>query len=379
MNRRPLIVHAIHRLGMGGLENGLVNLINHMPEERYRHAVLCMQGSTDFRQRIARENVDVYDMHCRQGRDPGLLLRIWRLFRLLKPAILHSRNMAGLDAVVPAMVAGVRCRIHGEHGRDEIDPDGENRRYRLVRRAYKPFVTHYVTVSDDLKRYMRSAIGINAANITQIYNGVDTRRFRPCKTSDPPISDAPAIFNGEYTVVGGIGRFSEVKNQMNLAKAYVSLLRNDQSLRATTRLVMIGSGKEWRSVNQYLHDAGVSANCWLPGARNDVPEIVRKFDVFVLPSIGEGISNTILEAMASGVAIVATRVGGNAELVGDGKTGTLVPPKNSEELASGIVRYIADASLRRDHGECGRRRALREFDLDVMVNNYMDMYDSQLA
>ncbi|HHQ42191.1 MAG TPA: sugar transferase, partial [Chromatiales bacterium] len=139
-DRRPLVAHVIYRLQTGGLENGLVNLINRLPRERFRHAVVCLTEATAFAARIEREDVRVHELRKREGNDPALLWRLWRLFREMRPAIVHSRNLAALEAQLPAALAGVPCRIHGEHGWDVHDPDGRSRRYRLVRRLYRPFV-----------------------------------------------------------------------------------------------------------------------------------------------------------------------------------------------------------------------------------------------
>ena len=116
----PLIVHVIYRLGVGGLENGLVNLINRLPESQYRHTIVSLTDVSDFQQRIRRDNVSCLALHKRPGNDIGMLWKLWRLFRELRPAIVHSRNLAALEAQLPAWLAGVPCRVHGEHGPDWI-------------------------------------------------------------------------------------------------------------------------------------------------------------------------------------------------------------------------------------------------------------------
>ena len=127
-----------------------------------------------------------------------------------------------------------------------------------------------------------------------------------------------------------------------------------------------------------LAGANASGLAWLPGARDDVAQALRSFDAFVLPSLAEGISNTILEAMASGLPVIATRVGGNAELVDDGTTGTLVPSADAEALAQAMLRYARDPELARAQGRAGRARAERLFSLDAMVAQYTALYDRLL-
>ena len=124
-----------------------------------------------------------------------------------------------------------------------------------------------------------------------------------------------------------------------------------------------------------LDEAGVSGQVWMPGDRNDVPECLRALYIFVLPSLGEGISNTILEAMASGLPVVATRVGGNPELVVENETGLLVPAADEDALAGALESYVKNASLARQHGMDGRRRVEQLFSLQAMVDGYLMTYD----
>ena len=107
-DRRPLVAHVIYRLGIGGLENGVVNLVNRLPEARFRHAIVCLTDYTDFRRRIARPDVSVHAIHKGPGHDPGAWLRLYRLFRTLRPAVVHTRNLGCLEALLPAWLAGVR-------------------------------------------------------------------------------------------------------------------------------------------------------------------------------------------------------------------------------------------------------------------------------
>ena len=134
----PTLVHVIHQLGMGGLENGLVNLLNRMPAERYRHVIVCMTSCGDFGDRIRNDAVAIHEM--RRGEVPLALVywRLFRLFRRLRPAIVHTRNLSGLDALLPAVLAGVPVRVHGEHGRDMDDLDGSNARHRRLKRLFRP-------------------------------------------------------------------------------------------------------------------------------------------------------------------------------------------------------------------------------------------------
>ena len=137
---------------------------------------------------------------------------------------------------------------------------------------------------------------------------------------------------------------------------------------------MIGDGALREQVASILVGAGLSELAWLPGERSDVPQIMRGLDCFALPSLAEGISNTILEAMASGLPVVATAVGGNPELVEDGLTGRLTPPADSVAFAEAILAYFREPAVARRHGSAGRSRAERQFSLDRMVADYERLY-----
>lgn len=377
MREAPLICHLVYRLDYGGLENGIVNLINALPPARWRHKIVCFAGHSDFSRRL-RGDVEIIDCPKQPGQDPGLYLRLWRLFRTLKPAIVHTRNLSTLEAQAAAWAARVPVRIHGEHGHDVHDLDNTRRRYRTMRRVFAPLITHFITVSRLLEQYLVSDIHVAPAKITRICNGVDTERFQPRR--DPTrqvLADAP-FDPRDRLVIGTIGRMQAVKDQPTLARAFVELLRAKPEWRARVALVMIGDGPLRDDVARILDAAGCADLAWLPGTRGDTPELLNAFDVFVLPSLAEGISNTILEAMATGLPVIATDVGGNPELVLPGSTGVLVPRGDPAALARALADYVGDPARIARHGVEARERACRELSLDRMITQYDQVYSSQL-
>ena len=373
----PLIAHVIYSLRTGGLENGLVNLINHLPESDYRHTIVCISDFSDFRLRIRRPGVECHALHKPPGKALGTYVDAWRLFRRLRPAVVHTRNIGALPFVVPAVLAGVPVRIHGEHGWDVSDLGGVNRRYRMVRRLLSPLVDEFVALSRDLQRYLVERAGVADARIAQIYNGVDTDAFVPRGPVATAVPEWP-FRQGDF-VIGTVGRMQAVKDQPTLVRAFVEALRQQPDLRQHARLALVGDGPLRESCAALVREAGIESLCWLPGERNDVPAIMRSFDLFVLPSIAEGISNTILEAMASGVPVVATRVGGNPELVDDGVCGAIVPPSDPPAMAASFIRYAQDRALAVRHGAAAREIVLRRFSLGAMVRAYAGVYDGLLA
>ncbi|HEX8406042.1 MAG TPA: TIGR03088 family PEP-CTERM/XrtA system glycosyltransferase [Duganella sp.] len=370
----PLIVHLIHQLDVGGLENGLINLINHLPPERYRHAIVCLKDHTDFARRIERPGVEVISINKREGKDWAHYVRLFKTLKRLQPLLIHTRNLASIEGQLLAVAAGVRLRVHGEHGRDMQDLHGRNLRYRLLRKLLRPLIGHFITVSKDLEAWLVGAIGVRPQQVTHIRNGVDSVRFHP--RLGPRAAVGPAGFLSEDAfVIGSVGRMAEVKDYMSLVHAFLLLLAADDTAQEQMRLIIIGDGPCRQACLDVLRRAGVEHLAWLPGSRDDISQLMRAMDVFALPSLAEGTSNTILEAMASGLPVVATAVGGTVDLVRGGWTGTLVPPQAPTLLADAIGAYYRIPGLGAHHGTRGRRRVLAEFSLTAMADAYLAVYD----
>lgn len=374
---RPLVLHVMYRFDTGGLENGIVNLINHMPSQLYRHAVLALTEVTDFRQRIERSDVECISLGKSPGHGVWQYLKLFTLFRQLRPAIVHSRNLAALEVQAPAWAAGVPIRIHGEHGRDVGDLNGNNVMYQRVRRFYKPFVHHYMALSHELANYLETAVSVAPEGITQACNGVDTHRFQPSLAGVQPIAGCP-FDPAQHWLVGTVGRMQAVKDQVMLAHAFVQALTQAPDLRHRMRLVMVGEGPLRAQALAVLEAAGMARLAWLPGKRDDVADIMRGLHAFALPSLAEGISNTILEAMASALPVVATAVGGNTDLVVQGQTGRIVQPGNPQTMAHQLVQLASDPVRSCRMGLAGRQRVLDSFSLQSMVSTYQSVYDQQL-
>ncbi len=384
VDARPLIAHVLYRFDVGGLENGVVNLINHLPENRFRHVVIALTEVTEFRRRVLRDDVSYFALEKSPGHGILLAPRLSRLFRQLRPALVHTRNLAALEACLPAWWTGVPVRVHGEHGWDVSDVEGINWKHRLTRRLYRPFVSHYVALSKHLERYLDMRIGVRGGQVSQIYNGVDTQRFVPARLLRDNVRrwprGCPFKEGGERLwVVGTVGRLHPVKDQLTLAHAFVQAVQRHPAARASLRLVIVGGGVLLEPVREVLRSGGVLDLVWLTGPRHDIAELMRTFDVFVLPSLAEGISNTILEAMASGLPVVATEVGGNAELVDQGHTGHLVPAQRPETMADALLFYFQDRLRARVHGDRGRARVMERFSMEHMVTAYATLYERLLA
>ena len=375
-HERPLICHIIFRLGIGGLENGLVNLINGLPEERYRHAIVCLTEATEFKNRIHRNDVLIREIGKRAGKDWMSYQRVWATLRELGPSLVHARNIGTLDLVLPSAIAGVRHFVYSEHGLDLLELGGRHRKYNLLRRMSRPFVDRYVSLTHELATWLHREIGIPRERISVVSNGVDTQRFSP--EVERTVVNGPPFDPSRHFVIGAVGRMEPIKRQMRLVEAFSMLLSRQPAWRDRLRLALIGDGRLRPRLERALEDAGVRDLAWIPGDRDDVPALYRLFDVFVLPSRSEGMSNTLLEAMASGCPVIATRVGGNVELIVEDQTGRLVPVDDAPALAQALQTYIETPQLLDTHGRAARRRAVHDYSLTRMIEAYADLYGGLL-
>jgi sugar transferase (PEP-CTERM/EpsH1 system associated) len=366
----------VFRFDYGGLENGVVNVINGLPADAFRHAIIAMTEASDFRNRLQRPDVTVHALNKQPGKDPGAYLRLFNLLRSLRPAVVHTRNLGTIEGALLGRLAGVARRIHGEHGWDVYDPDGTNRKYRALRKMMNPAIHQFVAVSRELETWLADAVGIRADKVTRICNGVDTSRFVPAVSRTRTALPADRFPTGT-TVVGSVTRFSAIKDPLNLVRAFIQARREPAG--AQLRLMMAGDGALKADAERLLRDAGEERNAWLPGSRDDVPELLRELDLFVLGSQREGISNTVLEAMATGVPVIATATGGNLELVKDGVSGRLVRYGDREALTRALLDYAGDPALRARHGRAARERAEQEYSLKRMLADYESLYRNQLV
>src|SRR5580765_241242 len=233
---RPLVLHVIHQLAMGGMENNLVNLINRMPPARFRHAIACVEDFSDFRSRLAKADVEVVALHRARIGIQKLRLELFRLCRRLRPAIVHSRNRSGLDALLPARLAGVRYCVHGEHGWDVDDLHGEKWKLILLRRIHSPLVK-------------------------QIYNGVDPGRFSP--GAEKPLGLLPASLAGPgLVVIGTVGRIQAVKDQAMLIRAFAALLAARPGSTSRLRLAIVGDGPLLGELRGLAASLGIAELTW---------------------------------------------------------------------------------------------------------------------
>lgn len=377
------VMHIIHRFDTGGLENGVVNLINHLDEKDYRHSIVTLKGFSEaFCARVKTDNTAYYDLEKGDGNDPKIFLKLRRLIKQLQPDILHTRNTATIENQLIGWWCRVPLRIHGEHGWDVNDMHGQNKKYQMLRRVMRRFIQQYIGLSTEAIGYLENTISVPKDRIHHICNGVDISKFAPSAIhnhGDEPNSSAfPNDVIAENNIVfGTVGRLAEVKNQTFLMEAFIRLVETHQEQASKLRLVIVGDGILKPKLQEMARDAGISDQVWLAGNRSDIPALMAGMDVFILPSLAEGISNTILEASASGLPVIATRVGGNPELIEPTLASNhLVDVGDTSALVAAMAQYLEDPELLSKNGTLVREHCVNNFSIDTMVNKYHQLYQT---
>lgn len=374
MNSPPLVVHLVYRFQIGGLEMLLAECINRIPREKYRHVIVCLTDYTEFAKTVTKPDVEIFCLHKPPGLGLGAHVSLWKLLRRLRPTILHTYNLSTMEYSLTASLAGVPIRIHAEHGREASDPNGKNRKHNLLRRLLTPFIDCYIPVSADLQRWLKTTIGVPDAKNLLIHNGVDTENYKPGKNNSM-LPELRQFSAGDF-IIGTVGRIQDVKDHHGLIDAFILLRELIPAEKQRLRLVIVGDGPLLSEIRIKITAAGVADLVWLPGARNDIAEILRTFSVFTLPSIAEGTPVSILEAMSTGLAVVASRVGGIPEVVIDNVTGMLVPASDPKALATALATYYRQPALAAQHGAAGRDYVEKKNSMTAMLSGYTTLYDS---
>ena len=362
----PLVVHIIHRFECGGLQTLLAECINRMPPQHFRHAVICLTGFTDYAEKIRRTGVELHTLGKLPGYGFSTHLKLWKLLCNLRPAVVHTYNIGTIEYNATALLAGVPVRIHAEHGRDSVEIDGSHNTYNLIRRLLIPIINAYVPVSAELGDWLRKTIGVPERKIVVLPGGVDTVHYAPLKAG---LESLP-----QRIWIGTVGRIDPIKNHTVLLDAFGLLLERFPSPQFDVCLAIVGDGPLLQTLRAQVASEPWADRVWLPGSRADIADVMRSFTVFVLPSLSEGTPVTILEAMATSLPVVASRVGGVPQLVLDQQTGLLVNSSDPEALANALSTYIRNPHLRTQHGAAGRAYVLAHYSIDQMVAGYASLY-----
>jgi glycosyltransferase involved in cell wall biosynthesis len=354
--------------GPGGAEAVVASLASGLDRARYR-SVVCLFRDGWLRDRCERLGVETHVVPMRGMLDLGWLRRFTRLLRDRRVAVIHAHEFgANTYGTLAGRLAGVPA-VATVHGRSYY---ADCRRRRLAYRVVS-CAAAMVAVSEDVKRFVVEATGVPAGRVRVVLNGVAAATPVPEETRARLRAEL-GIRDGER-VVTVVGSLYPVKGHRYLLEAVPRVLESFPS----TVFLIAGRGGCEGDLREQARGLGIETRVRFLGLRGDVPVLLAASDVFVLPSLSEGLSIAILEAMAAGRPVVATRVGGNPELVLHGQTGVLVPPADPPALASAMVGVLTDPEASRRLGEEGRRLVTDRFGIDAMVKQYEAIYDAALG
>lgn len=356
MNQRLRVLHLTQGLDMGGLEKLLVEFARHADRDRFELRFASLSGKGEIAREIEALGWPVEALDQASGLRPLLVYRLAKLFRRWKIDVLHTHNNRPLIySALAARIGGVRRFIHTRHGRSF---GSTPRQVRLVSVAAR-YVDRFVCVSQD-SAALSVKQQIPASKVCSIHNGIDAERFE----FHPVRDEGPAVI---------VARLSPEKDIETLLRATAIAVGQDR----TFRLHIAGDGPCRPALERLAASLGLRENVTFLGKVQDVAGLLARSRFFVLSSISEGVSLTLLEAMARGLPCIATDVGGNPEVVRDHVTGLLVPVREPQSLAEALLRLHSDRQLRRRLGEAGRARVLERFEIRGMVRQYEDLYQGQ--
>lgn len=364
------VMHLITELNSGGAEQLLATNTQHAWPAHFRHSVVTLyDGDTALADSIRQAGVPVVDLAMkRNGRFQGL----WRFYRLLRqerPHIIHSWLIhAALLGRVLGRLTGVPIIVTARHS---VNLGGGLR--QKLNRWTRRLDDKTIAICDHMRQVEMDQTGAAADKIVTIYNGIPEIAFPPppparlalCQTLHLP---------PDVLLVGTVGRLHAAKGHADLAAAIPQITASFPQ----AHFVWIGDGGERSALETQVERLEVAEHVHFLGDRTDVPDLLAGLDLFVMPSRWEGLSVAIAEAMAAGLPVVATAVGGTPELVIDGETGWLVPPQDSPALAQAIQQMLENMPQARKMGVAGRQRVQNQFTIAEMVRQTALLYDSLL-
>ena len=360
------LMQITHDLGIGGLQQIVVNICRTIDRERFDVSVLCLRNLGEFVPEVEKLGIEVILLPQKQsGVDYLSFLKVAKILREKKIDVIHTHNTQPLiDGTLGALLAGVRTIVHTDHSREFPD----KRRYMFAEWLLSHFVYKMVGVStptsQDLIKYER----ISPRKIATVLNGIDGSQFDI--TVDRQKKRMELGITGKGPVIGLGVRLSEEKGVAYLLRAMPEIIKRYPDI----TLVIAGKGDCEEDLKKEAAVLGIEKNTLFIGPRLDMPELKKVFDVFVLPSLREGLPTVLLEAMAAGCPIVATNVGGNHMAIAHGENGSLVESKNPKALATEIIRVLGDEQLRSRYAKRGLELFRTNFTAEAMTAQYEKLY-----
>ncbi|MDD2583144.1 MAG: glycosyltransferase [Desulfuromonadaceae bacterium] len=364
------IMHTVLSLEMGGLEKVVSDTVAGLDKDRYEVEVCCFDTLGHFASSLTLHGVKVNLVVRNQERyDTFFPFRLKKLLHERKTDILHMHSGTFFLGTQAALFAGISKMVYTDHGRHLVEP----KILLVMDRFCGFFVKKIIAVSHELEKYLVDVVKLPAAKTSTIINGINTEQFSP-GPKYPALLDELKI-PPSHRVIGTVGRLAEVKDQVSMIKAFAKV-RGEIS---DVTLLLVGDGPLLSLLQQTAKDLNVAGNVVFAGKRTDTSRLLNLMDVFMLTSLSEGTSISLLEAMASGVTPVVTDVGGNPFIIQHEANGLIVTPGDIAGMADAVISLLKHDELRDKYRLNAIESVRRDYSLKSMVDKYSAVYNELYA
>ncbi len=355
-------------LEVGGTEKITSILARGFDRRKFNVTVACLSHGGEVAKELRSAGIDVQPLNMKSKFDFTVLLRLYRLLRSCRVDILHSFLFhANLLGRIVGRFAGVPVIISSER---TMGMEGKHR--ALMNKFTSPLASAFTANSNAVSKFMVEEIGLPKEKIYVIYNGVDAESFK-VKVNRKKVRESLVLDEHDFVVVS-VARLTKLKGFEYLLEAAEKIIAGNSKV----KFLIVGDGPNRKNLEEKSGKLGLGGNVIFLGFRDDIAQILSASDLFVLPTIWEGFPNTILEAMAAGLAVVATNTSGIPESVSDGKTGLLFEPRDSEGLYEALESMIKNQEKLKRMGEEGREKILKNFSIQKMINENERLYEKLL-
>ena len=360
-----------HDLNIGGLQRVVVDLAKRMDKDRFHVSVCALREGGPLEKELADDGIEVIRMPAMNNRAD--YFRFWKLYKAMiekKPAVIHTHNTEPLtDGVPAALLARVPVKVHTDHARRFPD----KKRYMFAERLLSHFLCQFVAVSEHTKGNLVRYEKIHPDKIKVVLNGIAGEKYGSRIDREKKKAEL-GIDPSKSPILGVAARLTKQKGISYLLQA-TKMLCNDFP---DVLLLIAGEGELWDRLHAEVKELVIERNVLFLGPRLDIHEILQIQDIFILPSLFEGLPLVLLEAMAASLPIVATDVGGTRQAVRDGANGFLVPSEDASGLYAAIKRLAENQAMRETFSRNSLERFQKEFTLERMVRTYEQIYQNCL-
>lgn len=364
-------MRVITWLPLGGIERRMVQTLARLDRNKYQMSVTCIRERGELAGEVEALGIPLFLQPVKRRLSPRGLWDLAQLFKREKIDIVHTHMYrANTSATVAARLAGVPVVITHVHSMNTWDTP----RQLWMDRMLHPWRDRVLAVSEAVRQNYLQHTGVAPQKVITLYNGIDLKEYEidaaQARAKRKELGLAP-----EHRVVVVVARLVEAKALHFMLEAAAQVV----SALSSVRFLMVGDGPLEGKLKAQTRQLGLDSHVIFIGQRHDVPAIYAASQAAALSSVREGFANVVVEAMAAGLPVVATDVGGNREAVVDGHNGFIVPPRQPQAHAAALIKLLSDPLLAGEMGQKGRRRAQEYFSLEKMVKDTESLYDSLAA